>query len=80
MNCLAYALRFWEEQADYRIWYNSGHCINLPTGSSAVGFLPVEDFGYCYFGSSFKELLNEDEKDLLKKYFNIKTIELEKYE
>lgn len=70
MNCLAYALRFWGS-SNCKRWYNSGHCINLPIGSSAVGFLPAEDFGYCYFNPSFKGLLDEYEENLLKKYFNI---------
>lgn len=70
MNCLAYALRFWEREPTYTLHYNSGHVINLPPGASATGFLKAEEFGYCYFGSSFKGLLDDYEEMLLKKYFN----------
>ena len=71
MNCLQYALKFWEQNPKYRIWYNSDHCINLPKGSSATGFLPAEQYGYYYFSSSFKEFLTDEYLVILKKYFNI---------
>ena len=79
MNCLAYALRFWEEQPDYKLFYNSGHVINMPITNQSyyfydlfvvTGFLPAEDYGYCYFSSAFEGLLDEHEQELLKKYFN----------
>lgn len=71
MNCLAYALRFWKEHPEYRIWYNSFHCINLPEGSSANGFLIAEAFGYEYFSSAFNMLLTDEEKELLMEYFGM---------
>jgi hypothetical protein len=75
MNCLGYALRFWEKNPEYRLYYNSSHVINLDyygTGADHyINFLPVEDFGYSYFSSAFEGLLDEYEQDLLKKYFNI---------
>lgn len=71
LNCLQYALKFWEANSDYRIWYNSDHCINLPLNSSVVGFLPAEEYGYCYFSSAFKEFLTDEYLVILKKYFNI---------
>lgn len=73
-NCLEYALIFWSEQPTYEIWYNSGHCINLPIGSSAEGFLPADGFGYIYFSSAFKGLLSEDAQELLIKYFERKKL------
>jgi hypothetical protein len=71
MNCLQYALKFWEKNPTYRIWYDSNHCINLPEGSSAVGFLLAEKFGYEYFINAFKEFLTDEYLDILNKYFNI---------
>lgn len=75
MNCLAYALRFWRDNKDYRIWYNSDHCINIPidtypTFTYGRKFLPAEDFGINYFKTSFEDLLDEEEKEILKEYFN----------
>jgi hypothetical protein len=71
MNCLQYALKFWNEHPDYRIHYNSEHCINLPPNSLATGFLPAERFGYNYFSGAFNEILTEEDLVLLRKYFNI---------
>jgi len=28
MNCLEYALLFWQANPYYQIWYNGDHCIN----------------------------------------------------
>ena len=70
MNCLSFALRVWSKDNDYKIWYNSNHCINLPSGSSAIGFLPAEDFGYDYFLNAFSKVINEDDIKKLKKYFD----------
>ena len=75
INCLAYALRFWEHNPQYKLYYNSDHVVNLNYyGQNAdyyIGFLPAEDYGYDYFSSSFAGLLDEYEEDLLKKYFQI---------
>lgn len=75
INCLAYALRFWERNPEYTLYYNSGHVINLDYYRSGadhyISFLPAEDFGYDYFSSAFEGLLDEYEQDLLKRYFNI---------
>jgi len=75
MNCLSYALRFWNKNPLYRIYYNSDHCINIP--SSVVNpfpskeFLPIEEFGYDYFLSWYKqELIGVIDLILLDKYFN----------
>lgn len=72
MNCLAYALRFWNEHPRYRLYYNSDHVVNLPVDvgeKCSPIFLPAEAFGYDYFAGAFEGLLNEAEKDLLRKYF-----------
>jgi hypothetical protein len=77
INCLAYALRFWEHNPQYKLFYNSSHVINLPLENdyfeiaNIIGFLPAEDYGYDYFSSSFAGLLDKYEEDLLKKYFQI---------
>lgn len=75
MNCLAYALRFWEKNPKYKLYYNSDHVINLnyylKNADFYIGFLPAEEFGYNYFSKSFDGLLDEYEDKLLKKYFNI---------
>lgn len=75
MNCLIYALRFWKENPDYKIWYNSDHCINIPTFVKDPfpnkEFLPAEEFGYNYFKSWHHALITDHEQNLLKEYFNI---------
>lgn len=76
INCLSYALRFWDKNPDYRIWYNSDHCINIPLDTYpnfkyGRMFLPAEEFGYHYFISSFKGLISLEDEVLLKKYFDI---------
>ena len=75
INCLIYALQFWKDNPDYRIWYNSNHCINLPSSIQNPfpnrEFLPAEDYGYIYFSSTFKEFLNQEYQLLLKQYFQI---------
>jgi len=74
MNCLAFALRFWEKNPEYKIWYNSSHCINIPTWMTAQFegdpvYLPAEGFGYDYFSGSFAGLLDDYEQELLVNYF-----------
>jgi hypothetical protein len=68
MNCLEYALGFWKKNRMYQIYYNSDHVINLPAGSRAIGFLPIEEFGYEHMRDSFD--LNDEAKETLKLYFN----------
>lgn len=69
MNCLQYGLKFWKKNTNYRIWYNSDHCINLPPNSNATGFLPLEDFGFNHIYNSFNKYLTEEYLIILKKYF-----------
>lgn len=67
-NCLGVALRFWDKNRMYKLYYNSDHVINSPVYIKEH-WLPVEDFGYDYFVSAFKGLLTDEEKLLLKQYF-----------
>jgi hypothetical protein len=69
MNCLAYALRFWKEHPHYRLYYNSDHVVNARTVLGGE-WLPAEDYGYDYFQSAFAGLLDVEEQELLKQYFN----------
>lgn len=68
LNCLSYALIFWNDNPNYILLYNSNHVINVPAGTEVVGFLGLEEFGIDYFLSSFRELTKTDKK-LLNKYF-----------
>lgn len=72
MNCLGYALRFWNKNKKYVLYYNSGHVINIPVGTQITGFFPIEEYGYRYFKGAFKGLLDSYEWKLLKLYFNSK--------
>ena len=68
MNCLEYALNFWNDNKDYKLYYNSNHVINsdVPIGGN---FLLAEDFGYDYFINAFE--LDDKGIELLKQYFNV---------
>ena len=61
INCLSYALRFWEENPKYKIYYNSDHVINLreqddiDQKAEALGLLAIEEFGYDYFNKWHNE-------------------------
>ena len=72
MNCLAYALRFWVKNPEYKIWYNSDHCINSRCTIVSDEWLPAESFGYAYFLKSSEGLLDRYEMILLKMYFTKK--------
>ena len=70
INCLSYALRYWNLYPEYRLYYNSYHVVNLPI-NACIGFLPIEDFGYDYFFNWYKRgLINENDLVLLNRYFN----------
>ena len=73
INCLSYALRYWNLYPEYRLYYNSDHVVNLPQNSFCFnyGFRPIEDFGYDYFFNWYNRgLINEDDLILLNRYFN----------
>lgn len=72
INCLSYALRFNKLYPEYKIYYNSYHCVNLPEGSVLQGFLLIEEFGYDYFYRWYENnLITEEDLFLLKEYFNL---------
>lgn len=76
-NCLIFALQVWKKNPDYKIWYNSDHCINLPSSIKNPfpnkEFLPAEEFGYRHFLSTFKLILDQQPYYhlLLKQYFQL---------
>lgn len=70
INCLEYALDFWNENNEYKIYYNSDHCINVPKNHEVHGFLPIESFGFGYFENWFiDKLIAKRTYKLLIKYF-----------
>lgn len=70
LNCLSYALQFWKKCPEYRIYYNSNHCINIPEETKIEGFLPIEEFGFEYFYKWFEQgLINQEDLNLLVSYF-----------
>lgn len=72
MNCLSYALRFWDKNPTYNLYYNSNHIINSSEHISGSDYIEAKRFGYEYFASAFDNLITKKDKKLLKKYFNIK--------
>jgi len=71
MNCLDYALAFWNKHPEYIVYYNADHCVNLPRGTDVQGFCPLEFYGYNHMNNTFKDVLSEEGKELLKKYFKM---------
>lgn len=74
LNCLQFALRFWNENNDYKLFYNSDHVINLEIkneNTNLLNYLPIEGFGYNNIYNAFLETLTDEDIKLLKKYFNI---------
>ena len=69
MNCLKYALNFWNEHRGYIILYNSDHVINVPVRTEVKGFLPLSEFGMEHLIQSFK--LSKKYKTLLTWYFEM---------
>ena len=68
MNCMEYALEFWQKEPNYLIYYNSDHAINLPKDTKiSENFLPLKSFGYEHILKSFE--LSENSKEILKLYF-----------
>lgn len=70
INCLSYALRFWNTNKYYKILYNSDHVINVPINTNVLGFLDLKEFGEDYFLKAFDGLLNDSDKLILNKYLN----------
>lgn len=72
ISCLSYALRFWDKQPKYKIYYDSDHCINLYDGTFVQGFVPIQIYGYEYFAKWHKlNLITNKDLKLLKKYFEL---------
>lgn len=72
MNCLEYALGFWDKNPNYLLHYNSDHVINLPVGATATGFLEIKDYGFGYFERWYAQgLITETALKLLHRYFDI---------
>jgi hypothetical protein len=78
MNCLQYALEFWNKNPDYGLFYNSHHVVNLPDSDNLlvkgkyaeIGFLPLTEFGYVYFSDwYYRGLIDDKALQLLIKYF-----------
>lgn len=68
-NCLEYALHFWEEHFEYKIYYNSDHVITLPKSYVKLdNYLPIEEYGLDHMLNSFT--LDDRSIYLLHKYFN----------
>lgn len=68
MNCLSYALQFWNKNPKYKIYYNHDHCINSNTALNHP-WLEINEYGLNYFKKSFSDLLNEQDKIFLEEYF-----------
>lgn len=75
MNCLAYSLRFWNDNRHYNLFYNSNHVIAVEgtavETNMGLQYFPIQDYGYDYFVSSFDGLLDEFELGLLREYFQV---------
>lgn len=68
MNCLQFALLFWDKNPNYLIFYNGDHVINLtePIGN----YIPIESYGYEHIRESFEKTLYPCDLVKLKRYFN----------
>ncbi len=72
INCLQFALRFWNKNPQYKIYYNSDHVINMER-CKQDGYLSLESFGFEHIYQSFRTTLKKKDIKLLKKYFLINT-------
>lgn len=72
MNCLQFALGFWDRNRDYDIFYNSDHVINLRDVNEFFGYMPLYHYGYEHICESFEGLLTAHDKVILKRYFDLK--------
>lgn len=68
INCLAYALRFWRDNKNYKILYDGNHVINAPAGVEGGGFIPLGYYGSENLFSSFRSELILQDFELLKEY------------
>jgi hypothetical protein len=70
MNCLTYCLEQWSDNPDFRLWYNSNHVVVIEPHIDLrdKGYLPLEEYGFNYFTSSFS--LSTAYSLLLQDYFD----------
>lgn len=79
MNCLIFCLHFWNTNREYKIMYNSDHCINVPIGTNIIkgsngypDFTDITNFGYNNIRNSFIDLFTEQKDlELLEEYFSV---------
>jgi hypothetical protein len=69
-NCLEYALRFWRENPEYRIYYNGDHVVNVRTDRVST-YVPIEESGYEAISRSFAGLLSAEGEELLSMYYGL---------
>ena len=69
MNCFQFALRVWDRDNSYRIYYNSEHCINSNEVISGTKFLPMEEYGVEYFEGAFSDFITPKYREILDRYF-----------
>lgn len=69
MNCLEYALEYWELDKGYVIFYDGNHCVNLPANAQVPSFIRLELYGYKFIKATFKDVLTSEGKARLKAYF-----------
>lgn len=72
MNCLQFALGFWDSNRDYDIFYDADHVINLRGVNLFCGYIPLSDYGYEHILKSFEGLLLSEDVDRLRRYFEFK--------
>lgn len=68
MNCFQFALRVWDRDNSYRIYYNSEHCINSNEVITGTRFIPMEDYGR-NIELSFVDFITPKYREILDRYF-----------
>ena len=80
MNCLAYALEFWDNHPEYQIFYDGDHAVNLEVKLALpemellpkmIGMRPITEWKYDFIAKSFNGLLTKPQEKLLRKYYNL---------
>ena len=72
-SCLVYALKFWDANNKYLLYYDQEHVVNS-TVPLPYPFLAIEKYGIDNLKKSFQDILSVTDVLLLDKYFNyIKT-------
>lgn len=68
MNCLQYALRFWEINNKYKIYYNGDHAVNSDEKIEGNNYALLSKYTLNDVLAEFKDLTPED-IEILKRYF-----------